>query len=446
MKKQYFRAMEQRQKISVFWFRRDLRLEDNHGLYRALKSEFPILPIFIFDPDILQQFDDPKDRRIDYFHQALQTIQQDLLLQQSGIRFFHQTVLSCFSELIDQYDIQEVYCNTDYEPAALKRDGAVRLLLNSKQIPLKSYKDQVIFEANEILKSDQTPYTVFTPYSKKWIEKLQVNDYQSFSSELLKTNFLPWDATPIFPLTELGFAATDIQYKKPDLTQIEIEHFDRLRDYPILDATSHLGIALRFGTVSVRSCVKLGLSTNATWLKALIWRGFFMQILYHFPKVENSSFKSKYDQIEWRNDEEEFAKWCSGQTGYPLVDAGMRQLNSTGQMHNRVRMVVASFLTKHLLIDWRWGEAYFAQKLLDYDLAANNGNWQWAAGTGCDAAPYFRVFNPQAQLEKFDAEHLYIKKWISDWNSSTYPLPIVEHRFARERALDAYKKALKDNF
>ncbi len=438
--------MEKKQKIDLFWFRRDLRLEDNSGLYEALRSKNPVLPIFIFDPEILEQFESKYDRRVDYFHQALNSLHQQLLLQQSGIRFFYQNVLKCFEDLVAQYDIEAVYCNTDYEPAALQRDARVRDFLALHQISFKNYKDQVVFEANEILKSDQTPYTIFTPYSKKWLEKIQPVHYQPRPSEQFLSNLLIWDALPIPTLNDLGFEPTDVVFQKPDLNLVSIENFETVREYPILDAGSHLGIALRFGTVSIRACVALGLTDNATWLKALIWRGFFMQILFHFPKVVNQSFKSKYDTIVWRNNESDFEKWCNGQTGYPLVDAGMRQLNSTGQMHNRVRMVVASFLSKHLLIDWRWGEAYFAQKLLDYDLAANNGNWQWAAGTGCDAAPYFRVFNPEAQAKKFDAERLYIKKWVPEWNNDTYPLPMIEHAFARTRALDAYKKALKSDF
>ncbi|MBW3518441.1 deoxyribodipyrimidine photo-lyase [Flavobacterium sp. NKUCC04_CG] len=438
--------MEKKQKIDIFWFRRDLRLEDNCGLFHALNTPNPILPIFIFDPEILQQFEDKYDRRVDYFHQALNSLHQQLLLQQSGIRFFYQNVLECFQDLVAQYDIEAVYCNTDYEPDALERDARVRDFLKSHQIRFKNYKDQVVFEANEILKADQTPYTIFTPYSKKWLEKIQPFHYQPHPSGAFLSNLHLWNAPPIPTLTDLGFKTTDIVFQKPDLNVIHIENFETVREYPILDASSHLGIALRFGTVSIRACVALGLKSNATWLKALIWRGFFMQILFHFPKVVHHSFKSKYDSIIWRNDENDFEKWCNGQTGYPLVDAGMRQLNKTGLMHNRVRMVVASFLSKHLLIDWRWGEAYFAQKLLDYDLAANNGNWQWAAGTGCDAAPYFRVFNPEAQMKKFDAEQLYIQKWIPEWNSDIYPQPMVEHAFARARALDAYKKALKSDF
>ncbi|WP_430614422.1 cryptochrome/photolyase family protein [Flavobacterium sp. JP2137] len=438
--------MKEREKISVFWFRRDLRLEDNHGLYRALQSGFPLLPVFIFDPEILEQFEEKQDRRVDYFHQALADLHRELQLQQTGIRFFHQQVLKCFDQLTREYDVQEVYCNTDYEPAALARDAAVRQFLSDRQIAFKNYKDQVIFEANEILKADHTPYTVFTPYSKKWLEKLQPTNYQAYDSHSLQAHFLKWPALAIPPLSDLGLEQTATVYSKPDLQNVDITQFDRLREFPHLEATSHLGIALRFGTISVRAAVALAVTANATWLKALIWRGFFMQILFHFPRVVNGSFKVKYDAIKWRNDEGDFEKWCLGQTGYPLVDAGMRQLNQTGSMHNRVRMVVASFLTKHLLIDWRWGEAYFAQKLLDYDLAANNGNWQWAAGTGCDAAPYFRVFNPQAQWDKFDAENRYVQKWLPEWNTTDYPLPIVDHRFARERALTAYKTALKDDF
>lgn len=432
---------ESKDKINVFWFRRDLRLEDNCALHHALKQDKDVLPVFIFDKEILNKLQDKSDRRVDYFHQALKEIHQDLKESKSGITVFNEKPLDAFKKLVQQYDIDTVFCNSDYEPEAIQRDLEIEKFLEKNKIDFKSFKDQVIFEKDEVLKKDGTPYTVYTPYSKKWKELLHKTKTEHFStnfSSLLKYN------PPEFPgLEDIGFKKTDIQFTKPVLEKSIINDYDQYRDFPALDHTTHLGVALRFGTISVRKCVQFASEHNQTWLNELIWREFFMQILYHFPKVVNRSFKEKYENIEWRNNEKEFEFWCKGQTGYTIVDAGMRQLNTTGFMHNRVRMIVASFLTKHLLIDWRWGEAYFAEKLLDYELSSNNGNWQWAAGCGCDAAPYFRVFNPSEQTKKFDSDQKYIKKWIPEKEMQI--TPIVEHVFARKRALEVYGKAVKRN-
>ncbi len=428
-------------KIVVFWFRRDLRLEDNVGLYHALSSGFPVLPIFIFDTTILEKLDDKKDRRVDYIHLALTTINAELKKYGSKLTTFLGNPLEVFTELSEKYDIQDVYCNHDYEPFGIERDTAVYNFLKLKNSSLKAYKDQVIFDKKDILKVDGTPYTVYTPYAKKWRENLSEKNYQTVS--INSGNFLQQTHSPIHSLAAIGFEKTDMLFKAPKLNPAIIDEYDKYRDYPAMELTTQLGIALRFGTISIRQCVKFALEHNQTWLSELIWREFFMQILYHFPKVVHQSFKSRYDYIEWRNNETEFQRWCDGQTGYPIVDAGMRQLNTTGFMHNRVRMVVASFLCKHLLIDWRWGEAYFAQKLNDYDLSANNGNWQWAAGSGCDAAPYFRVFSPDRQTERFDKDFSYIRKWVPEYGTEEYIQPIVAHSFARERALEVYGKALK---
>jgi len=429
-------------KVSVFWFRRDLRLEDNIGLFHALNSGVPILPIFIFDKNILEHFDDKCDKRVDYIHQVLTLINEDLNNIGSSLTTYYSSPLQVFNDIIDKYDLQTVYCNRDYEPAAIKRDIQVYDFLSNQNISFKGYKDQVIFDRNDILKSDGKPYTVYTPYSKIWKAKLNKECYQYYKIDNSKFYKLP--PKPIHSLAELGFEKTDIVFEIPSLNEKLISEYDKYRDYPAMKKTTELGIALRFGTVSVRHCVSVAIDLNQTWLNELIWREFFMQILYHFPKVIDSSFKAKYDNIIWRNDEREFELWCQGRTGYPIVDAGMRQLNETGFMHNRVRMVVASFLCKHLLIDWRWGEAYFAQKLNDYDLAANNGNWQWAAGSGCDAAPYFRVFNPTIQTQKFDKSFEYIKEWLPDYGTVDYPQPIVEHSFARDRALKTYAEAVSN--
>ena len=428
-------------KISIFWFRRDLRLEDNVGLYHALESGFPVIPIFIYDPDILDKLENKHDRRVDYIHQALSSIDEQLKAFNSALKTYHGKPFEVFKTLLENYDIQAVYCNRDYEPQAIRRDTEIFDLYNKKNIPFKAYKDQVIFDKNEILKNDGKPYQVYTPYARKWREKLRSDDYKTYEPNL--QNFLQINNSDSHSLEDIGFEKTDISYSTPQLDPHIIDEYDKYRDFPAMQHTTQLGIALRFGTISIRKCVAFALQHNQVWLSELIWREFFMQILYHFPHVVNQPFKPKYEFIQWRNNEVEYQKWCNGKTGYPIVDAGMRELNQTGNMHNRVRMIVASFLVKHLLIDWSWGEAYFAEKLNDYDLSANNGNWQWVAGTGCDAAPYFRVFNPTTQTEKFDKNFKYIKKWVPEFGTEQYPAPIVEHHLARERVLSAYARALK---
>lgn len=422
--------------INIFWFRRDLRLEDNVGLYHALKAERPVVPVFIFDTDILDQLQDKSDKRVDYIQQALNDLNKELKLCNSCLKTYYGKPTDVFKRLIHEFEVDTVFCNRDYEPQALKRDQHIAEFLQKEGVGFVDFKDQVIFEKNDILKGDGTPYTVFTPYSKKWKENLKpIEDYTTDLNNFAKVK----DWVSILSLEEIGFKKTDVHFIKPLLDKKTISSYHQYRDFPGLDHTTHLGGALRFGTISIRKCVKFALEHSEVWLNELIWREFFMQILFHFPYVVTHCFKKKYENIRWRNNEEEFKAWCEGKTGYPIVDAGMRELNTTGFMHNRVRMIAASFLTKHLLIDWRWGESYFAQKLLDYDLSANNGNWQWAAGSGCDAVPYFRIFNPEEQTKKFDHNHTYLKKWLQDYE---YPKPLVEHKFARERALETYKKAL----
>lgn len=430
-------------KVSIFWFRRDLRLADNTGLCYALESDFPVLPIFIFDKDILGRLDNKADRRVDYIHQSLTAIHTELKKYHSKITTFFGKPIEVFKDLCKDLDIQAVFCNRDYEPEAIERDKEIYLFLKEKGIPFEAYKDQVIFDKNDIIKNDGTPYTVYTPYAKKWKEAIKNGDHQRYTPG--SKNFLQQNHVEIMSLKDIGFVKTDIQFSKPKLDVKIIRDYDKYRDYPAMEHTTHLGIALRFGTISIRECVAFAIKYSQSWLSELIWREFFMQILYHFPKVVNQSFRAEYDFIKWRNNESEFKLWCQGKTGYPIVDAGMRQLNATGYMHNRARMIAASFLCKHLLIDWRWGEAYFAEKLNDYDLSANNGNWQWASGSGCDAAPYFRIFNPAAQTEKFDKKLIYIKRWLAEFGTANYPEPIVEHGFARERALNAYKKVNKNH-
>lgn len=427
-------------KVALFWFRRDLRLDDNVGLYHALKSEFPVLPLFIFETGILNQLENKHDRRVDYIQQALSVINEELKSYNSGLQTYYGNPFEVFKLLDKEYDIQAIYCNRDYEPQAIKRDTEIYSYFKERNIPFKAYKDQVIFDKNDVLKNDNTPYVVYTPYARKWREKLTERDYKSYSPDV--DNFFKQKNINIHSLKDIGFEKTDIAYRTPKLDTQTISAYDKNRDYPALEGTTQLGTALRFGTISIRKCVAFALKHNDTWLSELIWREFFMTILYHFPHVVNQSFKPKYEYIEWRNNEIEFKKWCEGNTGYPIVDAGMRELNQTGYMHNRVRMITASFLSKHLLIDWKWGEAYFAAKLNDYELASNNGNWQWVAGTGCDAAPYFRIFNPTTQTKRFDKEGRYINKWVPELNTAKYSDPIVEHKFARERVLKTYAKAL----
>lgn len=429
-----------KEEIVIFWFRRDLRLDDNIGLYHALQSQYPVLPIFIFDNDILKNLDNKRDRRVDYIYQAAESINQELKSVNSRLEVFNGKVMNAFIKLEDKYELKAIFCNRDYEPYTIKRDTEIYNYFKKKNIPFLAYKDQVIFDKNDVLKDDGKPYTVFSPYSKKWRSSLNNEYFQEY--RIKKYNFLRLSYKDILNLKDIGFERTDINFIKPELNPAIIDNYDKTRNFPAINGTTRLSVALRFGTISIRHCVNFALQHNDIWLTELIWREFFMQILYHFPQVVNNSFKPKYDNIKWINNESHFKKWCEGQTGYPIVDAGMRELNETGFMHNRVRMITASFLCKHLLIDWRWGEAYFAEKLNDYDLSANNGNWQWACGSGCDAAPYFRIFNPSTQAEKFDKDNVYIKRWVPEFEYINYPQPMIEHKAARERALKAYSEAV----
>lgn len=426
-------------KVAIFWFRRDLRLEDNVALYKALNSGNLVLPLFIFDSEILDTL--PKnDARLSFIYNSLKNIDIELKENESSLLIKKGNPFQIWKELAEEYTIESVFFNKDYEPYAIQRDKEIATFLASRNIKVQPYKDQVIFEENDVLKNDNTPYTVFTPYKNKWLKNFDREVHTTFyESENCKHKF--FKGIIDFPsIASLGFVESTIKVKPFNLS--DLSNYDEIRNFPALYKTSNLSPYLRFGLVSARKMVVVGLTANATFLSELIWREFFMQILFHFPKVVTHNFKQKYDVIPWRNKEEEFLKWCKGETGYPLVDAGMRELNKTGYMHNRVRMVVAGFLCKHLLIDWRWGEAYFAEKLLDYDLSANNGNWQWSAGTGSDSAPYFRVFNPSEQLRKFDKDLKYTRKWVEDFDELTYPQPMVEHKLARERAIKTYKEAL----
>lgn len=436
--------MAEKAAISIFWFRRDLRLDDNAGLFHALKSGLPILPFFIFDKDILDLLEDNDDARVSFIHKSLGELNQRLIRLGSCLLVKHSTAIDAWREVLDTYAVKEVYVNSDYEPYARNRDEKIKLFLAEKGINFLSYKDHLIFDKNEIVKDNQMPYTVFTPYKRKWLEKLNPNyHFKQYNNANYFGNFYKSEHLPLLTLNQIGFKETSIPF--PDKNyQAALQDYAELRDFPAEDATSKAGIHLRFGTLSIRELAGTAFNlSKEVWLSELIWRDFYSMILWHFPHSADHAFKKEFENIKWRNNEVEFEAWCQGKTGYPIVDAGMRQLNATGWMHNRVRMITASFLSKHLLIDWRWGEAYFARKLLDYDMASNVGGWQWAAGTGNDAAPYFRIFNPTLQTKRFDPKLSYIKKWIPEFGDPfKYPEPIIEHKFARERALSTYQKAL----
>jgi len=444
--------------ISVFWFRRDLRLQDNAGLYHALKGAQAVLPLFIFDQNILDKLEDRTDARVHFIHETIQKLKKELKDLGSDLLVRYGRPTDIWPRLLEEFDIQAVYTNHDYESYAIERDQKIDQILSSQTIPFFTYKDHVIFEKTEVTKDDGAPYTVFTPYSRKWKAKLATRSalgqpasqstansfyLQSYPNKKYYSNFFSYQKEETIPsLTEMGFESRDLSFPPPIVNRKRIKAYEEQRNFPGIDGTSKLGLHFRFGTISIREKARNSIGLSEVYLNELIWRDFYAMILSNFPHVEKNAFRPKYESIPWRNNEEEFRRWCDGTTGYPIVDAGMRELNATGHMHNRVRMITASFLTKHLLIDWRWGEAYFAAKLLDFDLASNNGGWQWASGSGTDAAPYFRVFNPTSQMEKFDKGRTYIRKWVPEYGTPAYPEPMVDHKMARERCLSVYKEAL----
>lgn len=436
--------------VTIFWFRRDLRLHDNAGLFQALKENNRVQCLFIFDKNILDDLDDKKDARVEFIHDTLNDIKNKLISLGSDLWVYYDYPLKVWNTLLSENNVDKIFFNRDYEPYALDRDQELHILAESMNIDVCTYKDHVVFESHEVLKDDGNPYVVFTPYKRKWMSLLESrrleNNFdvlKAFKCEDYLSNLNPVDEPMAFiSLGAMGFEKTDIQTPPKQVSQKIIKDYGDNRNFPAINGTSRLGVHYRFGTVSIREKAAKAITLSESYLNELIWRDFYSQILHHFPQVVNQSFRKKYDEINWRNNKKEFNAWCKGMTGYPIVDAGMRELNATGYMHNRVRMITASFLTKHLLIDWRWGEAYFAQKLLDYDLASNNGGWQWASGSGTDAAPYFRIFNPWTQQDKFDKNKVYIKKWIPEYGTEQYPDPIVDHKAARERCLKTYKEAL----
>lgn len=432
-----------RPRVAIHWIRRDLRLEDDHGLYRALVDHGQVLPLFIFDRHILDRFENNRDRRVSFIHDRLRILKAQVEERHGTIAIEHGRPEEIWPSLLERFDVIAVTANHDHEPYALQRDERIAALLRSRGIPFRTFKDTTVFERNEVVKDDGSPYTVFTPYGRKWLSRFEASMADAFPSEKHLDQLARVRPLPMPALADLGFEK--VPHGVPELRVSEelLSAYARTRDLPGIPGTSAASVHLRFGTISVRSLVRRALPCSPSYANELIWREFFMQILWHFPRSEHA-FKPAYDRIEWRNEPADFNAWCEGRTGYPLVDAGMRELLATGLMHNRVRMVVASFLVKHLLIDWRWGEAWFAQKLLDFELSSNNGNWQWAAGCGCDAAPYFRVFNPAKQQEKFDPVLTYVKRWVPELTSVNYPRPIVVHEQARDRAIATYKAALRE--
>lgn len=428
---------------SAFWFRRDLRFEDNHGLWRALSTSDAVLPVFVFDPAILERLDDPADRRVDFIHRRLTELDARLRAAgRGGLLVVHGPVGEVWPDLIASHGLTTIHCNRDYEPDAVARDAAVAEIARSAGVAFHAHKDQVRFDRDEVLKPDGRPYTVFTPYKKRWLAAHLRADMKSHPSEDLLGRLWGEPLPPPPTLAEIGFRRTDLVAPPREIDADRLRRYGADRDYPARDGTSRLGVHLRFGTVSPRAVIRRAEDLDPVWLGELIWREFFMMILHHFPHSAAEAFKPAYAAVPWRRDDADLAAWREGRTGYPLVDAGMRELSATGFMHNRVRMVTASFLAKHLLLDWRLGERWFAAKLLDFDLAANVGNWQWAAGSGCDAAPWFRIFNPTLQMKRFDPDGAYVRRWVPEHGTPDYPAPMVEHAAARERTLAAFRSVL----
>lgn len=430
---------------ALFWHRRDLRIDDNKGLFDALKQNEIVHPIFIFDKSILDKLPN-NDQRILFIYQEIESLKKSYQNLGSDLWVYYGEPSEIIPKIAQELNCSSVYFNNDYEPYALQRDQEIQLSLNKIKIESIGKKDHVIFEKNEVLKDDGKPYTIFTPYSRKWKANLKEEDLREYSIEKYSGNLVQKKQDEaLITLEEMGFESKVLHDFPNRIAKNEIlKNYHLSRNFPAVKGTSKLSLHLRFGTISIRKLALIAREQNETYLNELIWRDFYQMIIFHFPKSAENSFKAQYDKIIWEKNEAHFFSWCTGKTGYPIVDAGMRELNATGFMHNRVRMVVASFLTKHLLLDWRLGAAYFAEKLLDFELASNTGGWQWAAGCGCDAAPYFRVFNPQAQQEKFDKSFEYIKKWVPEYGTSSYPEPIIEHKFARERILQRFKSALNE--
>ncbi|KAB2814460.1 cryptochrome/photolyase family protein [Phaeocystidibacter luteus] len=428
--------------VALFWHRRDLRIHDNAGLFKALSADTPVQPVFIFDSSILDKLEDKDDARVSFIYREIQRLKSEYEQLGASLLVKYGDPLKVYEELLQEFDVEAVFTNRDYEPYARERDKSIHQFLKKNDVDFIGAKDHVIFEKSEVVKDDGDPYLVYTPYSKKWKAALQSDSFRAYDTLDLAENLHQTKPFKLLELSDMDFVPSTIEIPARQFPEKIIDGYDETRDIPSIQGTSRLSVHLRFGTISIRALAKFAQEHNEKYLNELIWRDFYQMILFHHPDSPDTAIKSKYDNIEWEHNEEHYDAWCEGKTGYPLVDAGMRELNETGFMHNRVRMVVASFLTKHLLLDWRLGERYFARKLLDFELASNVGGWQWASGSGCDAAPYFRIFNPESQLEKYDKDLKYVKRWVPEYGTSSYPEPIVVHKEARERALDRYKSGL----
>ena len=467
---------------ALVWFRRDLRDFDHAALYHALKAHTHVYCAFVFDTDILDALPDRADRRVEFIWESVRELQQALRSQGGDLIVLHACAKEAIPALAVKLKASAVYSNRDYEPAAVARDAEVAAKLANHDIAFHQYKDQVIFEQDEVLTQAGKPYGVFTPYKNAHLKKLNDFYLQAYPVDRYRQHLAAADKTDMPTLESMGFARTNLAEMKLPTgmsggQQLFAEFQERMarykdaRDFPAVKGPSYLSVHLRFGTVSIRHLARTAWQQHnagaETWLNELIWRDFYFQVLHHHPQVAaGRAFKLEFDAIAFPNQQALFDAWCEGRTGYPLVDAAMRQLNQTGYMHNRLRMVTASFLVKDLLIDWRWGERYFAERLIDFDLAANNGGWQWAASTGCDAQPWFRIFNPVTQSEKFDAQGKFIRKYVPELAAchekeihapwlmpplrqqslglvigKDYPAPVVEHSVQREKALALYKNA-----
>ena len=469
---------------ALMWFRRDLRSEDNAALFAALKDSRRVYCVFVYDTEILDALPTRKDRRVEFIWQSVTELGYALEKAGGQLITLHGAALTEIPLLAATLGVQAVYANHDYEPAALERDRAVALALKDSGIAFLTRKDQVIFEKDEVLTLGGTPFSVFTPYKNAWLKKLEPFFVKAYPVERYAANLAKAPAQQrMLSLADIGFEPTNLQAlgisggavagkKLLDDFLPRMARYRDSRDFPAKKGPSYLSVHLRFGTVSIRALTRAAWSGTggpsgegpATWLSELVWRDFYFMILHHHPHVVSRAFKPAYDAIQWPNDQNLFAAWCEGRTGYPIVDAAMRQLNQTGYMHNRLRMIAASFLVKDLHVDWRWGEKYFADQLNDFDQSANNGGWQWAASTGCDAQPYFRIFNPVSQSERFDAEGAFIRRYVPEladcdkraihapWEMTLleqqgagviigkdYPAPVVEHATARLQALEMFK-------
>ena len=425
----------------VHWFRRDLRWQDNRALDAALTSGHPVVPLFVFDKNILDRLDNQDDARITFLHDRISHMQGEASDLGGSLLVVHDDPINVLETLAENGMMKAVYTNEDYEPYAQTRDAAARNFLKTRGVAFHTFTDHVIQAPGEVTKPDGTPYTVFTPFSKRWHLNLSEENMKTSPSEKHLGSLHTWDST-LPSLDSIGFKRSSISAPEATITKNVLTQYSEMRDIPSVRGTSRLSVHLRFGTKSIREAAKEGFKYSEKWLTELIWRDFYQHVMHAFPHSMKDAFRPQYDRVPWRHNDEDFQRWTRGETGYPLVDAGMRELLATGFMHNRVRMVVASFFCKHLLLDWRLGERHFAAHLLDFELASNVGGWQWAAGSGCDAAPYFRVFNPTSQLQKFDRELTYVRKWVPEYGTESYPTPMVDHKMARQRAIDTYKNAL----